>query len=322
MITGVFRDGAESMAGLAKLVRSANHHVVGDAFRFTEEGVVDAAREVRGRGVEVDLLHSFYKPAKGINKAPLQDVGVQFHRTWVMQHGKAMSVDGERMLVGTGAIGKPTLKRNDVAVLMDGAAPEAYERLERAAFRHDVPAGRVAAADAKAAGLLVNDPALHVTHLTESLEQFIATEPVRLDVVTKAFRDPELASMLAARAEHIPVSVVARDMDPEVEATLRSSKVDLLHLLDPAHHSHVNLVVGSEQAYLGSAHLTPRAMNRASNIYPSREIGALVDDPSTVAALREVADQVRATGQAATGAGSVQERATSWVRSKFLKRLA
>ena len=322
MITsGLYRDGVESMAGLKQLVKSSKHSVLGDAFRFSDKSVVKALeKRIAKHDIEVDLVHSWYKKrwrSGELSKSRLEPQGVRYHPIHVMQHGKAVLVDGRELWVGTAAIGKATLKRNDISVRMTGPAATAYGELTRATIRGDKAAGFAAAQDAHAAGLLVNDPDNGATFLTTALEKLIREEPTELFVVSKSLRDRQLAGMLADRASDIPVHVTVRDISMELEEKLRAAGVDVMRLDDPLHQSHTNIVAGTQKAYFGSAHLTARALNREGARSISREIGVLVDsasEPEVLAQVRTAAELVRTEGKAA-GAHSWQSRVEYWLRS-------
>lgn len=324
--SGLYRDGAESVAGLKGLVKTAKESVLGDAFRFSEKSVVKSLeKRIVKHDIEVDLIHSWYKRrwrSSELSKSRLKPQGVNFHPIHVMQHGKAVLVDGRELWVGTAAVGKASLKRNDIAVRMTGPAATAYEVLTRATIRGDRTAAFAAAQDAHAAGLLVNDPGAGAKFLTSSLEDLIRNEPTELHVVTKSLRDRELTSLLAERAQQIPVHVTVRDVSIEIEERLRAAGVDLMRPDDPLHQAHTNIVAGTNQAYFGSAHLTPRALNRASARTTSREIGVLVDratEPEVLTQVREAAELVRANGTPAVGSHSFQSRVEYWLRSHFGK---
>ncbi len=327
MITsGLYRDGVESMAGLKALVKTAEHSILGDAFRFSDKSVVKAVeKRIAKKGVDVDLIHSWYKKrwrSGELSKSRLEPQGVKYHPIHVMQHGKAVLVDDKELWVGTAAVGKATLKRNDISVRMTGPAATAYGELTRATIRRDHAAGFAAAEDAFEAGLLVNDPDNGATFLTTGLEQLIREEPTALHVVTKSLRDRGIAALLAERASDIPVQVTVRDVSMEIEERLRAAGVDVMRLDDPLHQSHTNIVAGTTKAYFGSAHLTARALNRESARSTSREIGVLVDsvnEPEVLQQVREAADLVRTNGTAATGSHSWQSRIEYWLRSHFGK---
>lgn len=327
MITsGLYRDGAESTAGLVALVKTAKHSVLGDAFRFSEKAVVKSLeKRIAKHDVEVDLIHSWYKRrwrSGELSKSRLEPQGVRFHPIHVMQHGKAVLVDGRELWVGTAAVGKATRKRNDIAVRITGPAAIAYGALTRATIRGDRAAAFAAAQDAHAAGLLVNDPGAGAEFLTSSLEQLIRNEPVELHVVTKSLRDRELTSLLAERAGQIPVHVTVRDISMEAEEHLRAAGADVMRLDDPLHQAHANIVAGTDRAYFGSAHLTARALNRASARSTSREIGVLVEratEPEVLAQVRAAAELVRAEGTPVVGSHSWQSRVEYGLRSHFGK---
>jgi hypothetical protein len=131
-----------------------------------------------------------------------------------------------------------------------------------------------------------------------------------------------VASLLAKRAEEIPVHVTVRDLDMDIEEHLRSAGVDVMRLDDPLHQSHTNIVAGTQRAYFGSAHLTSRALNRESARSTSREIGVLVDqstEPQVLAQVRAAAELVRANGTPAVGSHSMQSRVEYWFRSHLGK---
>lgn len=327
MITsGLYRDGVESMAGLKALVKTAEHSVLGDAFRFSDKSVVKAVeKRIAKRDIDVDLIHSWYKKrwrSGELSKSRLEPQGVRYHPIHVMQHGKAVLVDDRELWVGTAAVGKATLKRNDISVRMTGPAATAYGELTRATIRGDHAAGLAAAGDAFEAGLLVNDPGNGAKFLTSALEDLVREEPTELHVVTKSLRDRELASLLAGRAGDIPVHVTVRDVSIEIEEKLRAAGVDLMRLDDPMHQSHTNIVAGTEKAYFGSAHLTARALNRDSARSTSREIGVLVDsatEPEVLQQVRAAAELVRTNGTPAVGSHSWQSKVEYWIRSHFGK---
>lgn len=324
--SGLYRTGAESMAGLAELVGTAQRSVLGDAFRFSEKSIVRTLEErIATQGVEVDLIHSWYKTrmrSGELSKSRLEPQGVNFHPIRVMQHGKAILVDDRELWVGTAAVGKPTLKRNDIAVRMTGPAAQAYGDLTRATVRADRPAALAAARDAEAAGLLVNDPGADARFLTPALERLVREEPTELQVVSKSLRDRELAALLGTRAGEIPVDVTVRDISMEIEEHLRSAGANVMRVDDPLHTSHANIVAGSDRAYFGSAHLTARALNRDAARSTSREIGVLVDrstEPAVLDQVRESARLIRADATPADGAHSWQSRAEYWLRTHMGK---
>jgi hypothetical protein len=229
-------------------------------------------------------------------------------------------VDNRELWVGTAAVGKATMKRNDISVRMTGQAATAYGELTRATIRGDRAAGLAAAHDAHAAGLLVNDPGNGAKFLTSALEDLVRNEPTELHVVSKSLRDRQLTALLAERAGEIPVHVTVRDVSMEIEEHLRKAGVDLMRMDDPLHAAHTNIVAGTNQAYFGSAHLTPRALNRESARSTSREIGVLVDrasEPQVLDQVREAAQLVRTNATPADGAHSWQSKIEYWLRSRL-----
>jgi hypothetical protein len=108
----------------------------------------------------------------------------------------------------------------------------------------------------------------------------------------------------------------------EIEQHLRAAGVDVMRIDDPLHQSHANIVVGTNQAYFGSAHLTARALNRETARSTSREIGVLVDrstEPEVLAQVREAAQLIRSGSTQAEGAHSWQTRVEYWLRSHLGK---
>jgi len=321
----LMRNGRESIDGLTNMIAGARSNVTGELFRFSSSPVIDALDDAaRLRGVDVQLHHGARASDEAIARPRLGPAGVEFRPYFEgpsFIHAKAFSADGERLWIGSAALTTTTPIRNDISLMMGRGPATAFERLAAASARGDVPQARSAAAAARDEGVVVNDPQAGVAHLTEAIDGLIANEPDRLLVLSKSLRDPRTAALLARRGrDGLPVQVVARDLDPALEAEMRDAGVTVSRVFDPAHKFHTNVVVGSSGAYVGSAHLTPRALSRGGTDEVSLEMGAYLTDPAAVAQVRDAATRVQRSGRVLGALGKAHARVEYFVRDKLLGR--
>lgn len=321
----LMRNGRESIDGLTSMIAGARGSVTGTLFRFSSTPVIESLDDAaRARGIDVDLLHGARATDEGIARPRLGPAGVDFHPYFggaSFIHAKAFSADAERLWIGSAALTPTTPIRNDISVMMGRGPAAAFERLAAAAARGDVAESRVAARAARDEGVVVNDPQAGVTHLTEAVDGLVASEPEQLLALSKSLRDPTLAAALAQRArEGLPVRVVARDLDPALEAQMHDAGVQVSRVFDPAHKFHTNAIVGSSGAYVGSAHLTPRALARGGTDEVSLEMGAFLTESSAVGTVRDAAMRVQRSGRLMGAVGKAHARLEYMVRDRVLGR--
>ncbi|MCW2926678.1 MAG: hypothetical protein JWM86_646 [Thermoleophilia bacterium] len=179
-------------------------------------------------------------------------------------HAKSVVADGERGIVTTAALAPKTPERWEVGATFEGRSAGALSRLTRATASGDTAAIQVAAGEAQAAGILVNDPQHGVWHLSEELRGMVQRADRRIIVATKRLEEPGMLQLLTdAKGRGVDVQITPK----------KAGGMPL----------HANVLVADDVAYLGSGHLTKRVLTgNGSNGRVSRELGLVLDQPKLV----------------------------------------
>jgi hypothetical protein len=178
-------------------------------------------------------------------------------------HAKSVVANASDAAISTAAFAPMTPYRYEVGVRFTGEPAAAMAEVTRARASRDPERIVASAARARSQGILINDPAYGVWHLSEDVTDLVRSARHRLIIASKRVEEPGIINDIrTAHASGVPVAV---------------SKYRKKYPL------HANIVIADDRAYIGSGHLTKRVLTGGgTNGRISRELGVMIDDPATV----------------------------------------
>ncbi len=258
-----------------------------EAWELSSSSVVDALAGRALAGQQVDVLAGQQLLESGGTQAArlqlLRDAGVQVHsygggRAPAWQHAKVVSVGGESpaALVTNLPLSKRGKKMTEVAVEVRGDTARAISAASRAAIDGGPAAIRDAAAGARHAGVLVNDPIGGVHHLSDALDGLLAAPGRDLLVAVKELNHPPFARRLVHATRAAERSrVVVRDLAPVDAAILHAAGVPVEVVRGQRPRMRVNVIAADDRAYLGSGFPWTAMVHRGQG--STRDMGVLLD---------------------------------------------
>jgi phosphatidylserine/phosphatidylglycerophosphate/cardiolipin synthase-like enzyme len=276
-VTGLFVEPGDGRAPLLDEIAAARRSIDLEVYILSDEVLLHALEEARGRGVAVRVILEEHPFGGGGGQdatfARLEAAGIDVrwgNPVFRFSHIKTMIVD------------------DAVAVIMNlnltASAFSANRELGVVTTRPDAvrTAAAIFAADWSRGA--ETDPGPLVVSPTNAREQLLALVDgarVSLDLYAEVLRDPELIAALAAAAERgVRVRLVmspSPDFTEEL-ATLAAAGVEARLATDLYIHAKA-IAVDGERAFVGSQNLS------ATSLDQNRELGIVVDDPLSLARL-------------------------------------
>lgn len=289
--------GEASLDALAQLAASTTRELHLDVFKLTDThaggAVVDAARRVQVSA----LLDPEYLSLQ--LRGRLRDAGAvtnSYGRVPAKNHSKA-AANERQGLISTAAYIADSRSRIDVSALLDGPGSAALLHLMRASSIGSSAAVVDAAQAAARHGILLNDPLHGVQLLTRHFEGMVSGAQHRILGMSKQFHDVDIAGRMAERAgTGVDVTIATRRFRSAEHGLLAAAGSDLREVPRSGTSLHGTVLVVDDQAYLGSAMLHHRSLNRPETTRLSREVGIVTTDAVAVAQLAGVVDGVVARG--------------------------
>jgi hypothetical protein len=201
-------------------------------------------------------------------------------------HAKAVHFDDKAWL-STASLQREHANSLDATAIVSGKSAAAARAITERAFRGDMRGMRDAAKAGRRQGVLLNDAAAKITHLSNAMDDIIRGAKSELVVSMKAIESPAFAAKLsdaAARGVNVTVLTHPSKMSPKAEAALSPN---IRVLADPYGVLHANMIVADRKVGIfGSAHATGRALGEGSR-RQSHEMGYVVEDKGVLAQMRE-----------------------------------
>jgi hypothetical protein len=296
----LFVRSAQGMDELARLTRGADHEIVGEVFKFTND---DAISALAGRADDVratfladpeNLPMRWFRTTREL----LESTGATFTPFGEYPrkvHAKGFTFDAERGWLSTTPVMPLRGDILDFTATFSGDAALALRKLTLTTIDKGVKAQRRAAAEAATHGILLNDRHAGITQLRDGVKHVIDNANEELVLVTKAITDEKLARRIVARAQEgvdVYIATHTSNMSKRVRKIFEKGGVSWVD--DPAGLIHGNAAVADGQlGYFGSGHFTGRAMVRNAGVRSSRELGALVGGEHARAIRDEILDFTR-----------------------------
>lgn len=250
-----------------------------DTFRPTDRPTLDVFHHAARRGVEVSFRVDTRAAAQVTKRLREYAQVVEYGDAPLKQHGKAIAVDGVFGLVGTDVSDSESRGRMDMGVQFGGAAAAALDRLLAIdSSRLVTAAERNVVEDARATGILLNDPRLGVRHATDAIRDALTGAERTLLVSTKQFDDATCVAQLQdAVRRGVAARLVTNDIPDVQRAALEQAGVAVTLIAGavdqpPAVSLHGTLIVVDESiALVGSPYLVTRVLD-GSDTRQSREM--------------------------------------------------
>ncbi len=184
--------------------------------------------------------------------------------------------------------------RSDMSVRLLGDSAEAAHTYLAASFDSDLAQLSQAAHDARAAGLLINEPRTGVSHLADAMRSLVDTAEHRIHIVSKGLDDADFAARLVqARSRGVDVTLSLRDLARADAIRLREGGVRVVMQPMRTMSSRINMMVADDLALASTAYQwTPMLTHGGAS---SRESGVLL-------AGRDAARAIKQLGKTAEGA--------------------
>lgn len=282
--------GAAGVRAQAKAVARAEHSVVGELISITDKRTIQALRA--GARHDLDIrLHGDTDYVRGIRDfriQPGQGIELTSHGDSPAKlHTKFFVIDGETAVVSTVAPVKKLRMRDalDMSLIVRGAPARALEAAAEAASSGDSARIRTSAHHVRQHGLAFNDRAHGVNDLTHELEQLVDGARSSIYIGSKLIGDEQFVQRLAQIRQDADIRVLLESSsksDPRDVAAARALGLEVSELDRYGMHGNT-IIVDGNQAYFGTAMLTPRGLGRESAGRQSRELGWFTDDQNVIA---------------------------------------
>lgn len=253
------------------LMDNAEHDLSGELFFLDDAKYEDMFARTAERGVPMKMLldpeygEESHEVLGGLPNTTLVDYQSMPYKN----HAKMLHGD-DRSLFFTGAYTPHDPVRLEAVADLSGTTAAAARELTEAAMSGDPARMARSVSAASKLGIAINEPSVKQLELTRRLVQLIDDTQHELTISTKKF-DAKVVRDAVARAERRGVTVKFSDLRAE--------------------DMHANLVIGDNQAYLGTAHLSARGLGDMTRAYrKAREVGVFSNDAATAARLRRQLD--------------------------------
>lgn len=294
-------NGAKGVKWAAQAIRAEKNDVTMDAFGVSDKKVARALINRARKGVSVRVnadpenIVKKAMPAIAAAGADVRPWGGDGIRKGVYKiskndrkvHAKTVHV-GDKSWLSTASLTRDdALDSIDATAMVSGQSAAAARAITEAAHRDDIPGLRLAAVEARAHGVLLNDATSSIHHLTGAMHDIIDGAKDELVVSMKAVESVDFASKLsdaASRGVKVTLLTHASKMSPEAKAALSPA---IRVVGDPFGVLHANMLVADRKVGLfGSAHATRRALGEGAR-RKSFEMGYVVQHPEALGQMRQ-----------------------------------
>lgn len=262
-----------SLDDFARFARSAEGELLGEVFVMSHAPTAGVVKEVGARGVtQRYVLDPEYGPKVLDTLGAVDGLSTSTYGAMPAKNHAKLFHTGDRSLLMTGAFTDRTTQRIEGVVQLTGETSAAAREVTEAAFSGDVKRMRRAVRAAEQLGVVLNDAISGEQLLTKRLHALIDTTQHELTISTKIYTDPGIRT------------AVQRAVKRGVEVKFTDIRGGGMH---------ATLVAGDNQVYVGSAHLSPRAMGDGRLAYrKAREAGVFVQDAGVARTLRGQLDSM------------------------------